>query len=74
MPMIPEGFSTDTWFAGICKDCGNNVVVTQPDAENHPHDDYWWYCSNKKCDHHHPGEHTGDMEKPVWVKFIKKNK
>lgn len=57
-----------SWFTGICKDCGFNVVVTQPDEKTHPTDDYWWYCSNKKCKNHVEGEHTGDMQKPKWVK------
>ena len=57
-----------SWFRSICKDCGCNVIVTQPDVENFPTDDYWWYCSNKKCKNHEKGEHTGDMESPEWVK------
>ena len=62
-----------SWFRGICKVCGYNVVVTQPDKIKYPEDgeysfDYWWYCSNKKCIHHEDGEHTGDMQVPDWLK------
>lgn len=60
-----------SWFTGVCSLCGFNVVVTQPDWKNHPHDDYWWYCSNKECSNHKDGEHTGDMDVPNWVKIIK---
>jgi len=28
---------------------------------------YWWYCSNKNCERHHVGEHSGDRGKPDWV-------
>lgn len=69
--MIKEGFDSGSWFAGICKECGSNVVITQPNAKEYPHDDYWWYCSNKECHNHQPGEHTGDMEKPDWVEYVK---
>jgi hypothetical protein len=61
------GDTTLSWFTGTCKICGFNVVVTQPDVDKYPHDDYWWYCSNKKCEKHEIGEHTGDMEQPDWV-------
>jgi len=56
-----------SWFTGICKDCGFNVVITQPDEDRFPTDDYWWYCSNKSCKNHEEGEHTGDDETPSWV-------
>ena len=58
-----------SWFTGHCKECGFNVVVTQPDNDAHPYDDYWWYCSNKPCKHHAHGEHTGDLETPAWVEL-----
>jgi hypothetical protein len=61
-------YRRNSWFAGLCLDCGYNVVITQPILRN---EDYWWYCSNKGCPHHIIGEHTGDMEKPEWVRFIK---
>ena len=63
---------TRSWFTGTCRDCGYNVVVTQPHAEVFPDMDYWWYCSNKRCKHHSTGEHTGDMETPDWVDTTKK--
>ena len=53
-----------SWFAGTCKKCGYNVVVTQPTDK---FCDYWWYCSNKLCENHTIGEQTGDMEIPDWV-------
>jgi hypothetical protein len=66
--IAPTGRSSlSSWFSGICKECGYNVVVTQPDSQAFPIDDYWWYCSNKKCEKHIKGEHTGDMEIPEWV-------
>ena len=62
-----------SWFRGICKVCGFNVVVTQPDTLKHPDKDYWWYCSNKKCINHEVGEHTGDMGFPDWIARDVKN-
>jgi len=62
-----HGVDGSSWFSGECTKCGYNVVVTQPDADEHPVADYWWYCSNKKCEHHDEGQHTGDMENPEWV-------
>jgi hypothetical protein len=56
--------NTESWFDGQCKDCGYNLVITQPTEE---WKDYWWYCSNKECPHHHPGEQTGDMEFPTFL-------
>jgi hypothetical protein len=58
--------NNSSWTSGYCRDCGYKVIVTQPDIDKHPTADYWWYCSNKKCKHHHPGEHTGDQEQPPW--------
>lgn len=59
---------TRSWFAGICKECGFNVVVTQPkNIDTVPDNDYWWYCSNKECKNHEKGEETGDMQIPDWV-------
>lgn len=57
-----------SWLNGFCSNCGHPIVVTQPDHVNFPTDDYWWYCANKMCKHHHPGTHTGDMEWPGWLK------
>ncbi len=51
----------------VCKLCQYPVTITQPDWENFPGNDYWWYCMNKKCVNH-AGTHTGDMEEPDWVK------
>lgn len=67
--MYIHGNSNSSWFKGTCFCCGFNIVVTQPDSINFPTDDYWWYCSNKGCDYHKDGEHTGDMEIPDWVKI-----
>ena len=54
-----------SWMSGsYCRVCGHPVVMTQP---TEPGCDYWWYCSNKKCEQHHPGEQTGDQEMPHWV-------
>lgn len=50
---------------GFCNNCGYNIVMTQPTEEAC---DYWWYCSNKLCKNHHPGEQTGDMETPEFLK------
>jgi hypothetical protein len=60
---------TRSWFAGICKKCGFNVVVTQPNIKKHPMSDYFWYCSNKGCEKHLEGEHTADTEVPLWVDY-----
>jgi hypothetical protein len=60
---------TTSWFTGFCKLCKFNVVVTQPDNDKFVFCDYWWYCSNKKCDMHIEGSHTGDMEIPDWVEI-----
>lgn len=46
----------------VCKDCDYNLIITQPDWDAEESGDYWWYCSNKKCGNHHPGEQIGDME------------
>ena len=62
-----------SWISGYCKDCGYNVIVTQPNSEKYPAADYWWYCSNKQCKNH-LGEHTGDMEHPNWRMKIPKDR
>lgn len=49
--------STSTWFGGSCTACGANLVVCQANSA-----DYWWYCSQKGCKNHDPGEQLGDME------------
>jgi hypothetical protein len=59
--------ATTSWFSGICKKCGFNIVVTQPNIRTNPTDDYFWYCSNKACVKHVEGVHTGDTEVPEWV-------
>ena len=51
-----------SWFTGLCVECKYPIVVYEKE-------DYIWYCSNKDCINHHPGEHTGDMEVPKWVDF-----
>jgi len=64
-----------SWLAGCgssdaascCRDCGYPVVVTQSDGSLERDTDYWWYCSNKLCARHHPGEQTGDAERPAWA-------
>ena len=54
-----------SWFIGECKNCGYKVIVTQPTEYGC---DYWWYCSNKQCKNHHPGEQKGDTDgSPSWV-------
>jgi hypothetical protein len=62
-----ERVAKTSWFTGLCGNCNYNIVVTQPDHLNFPTDDYWWYCSNKKCKHHEVGEHTGDQDYPEWA-------
>lgn len=64
-----KGSRHSSWSSSnrICKKCNYPVVVTQPDVQNHPGCDYHWYCSNKQCFNHDPGEHTGDMECPEWT-------
>ena len=46
----------DSWFAGLCRLCGYKVIATQPDVKCFPTKDYWWYCSNKKCEKHKEGQ------------------
>jgi hypothetical protein len=54
-----------SWFASNSRCiCGYNIVVSQASPESGM--DYWWYCSDKMCEHH-VGEQTGDMDKPEWV-------
>lgn len=64
------------WFASnrTCRDCGFPIVVTQPNAETNPYDDYYWFCANQQClgNHHVVGEHTGDLESPVWADLKKR--
>ena len=58
-------FDSRSWFAKNSRCvCGYNIIVTQPSDGSGM--DYWWYCSNKKCEHH-SGEETGDMDCPDWV-------
>lgn len=64
--MRDKNLDERSWFRGKCKDCGFNIVVTQPDPNICA--DYWWYCSNKKCKNHIKGEHTGDMQKPSFLR------
>ena len=47
------------WNRYPCMNCGYNVVVTQAIRIDC---DYWYYCSNKTCKNHDPGEQLGDME------------
>lgn len=54
-----------SWFTGKCKICSYEVVVTQPNKDNH-HIDYLWYCSNKECENH-AGQHTLEGYYPTWV-------
>lgn len=54
-------------FWGICKTCGYKIINTSPPDSDNEHNDYWWYCSNIDCEHHHPGEGTSDMDCPDWV-------
>lgn len=52
---------TASWLSGLCTDCGYPIVVTQSRDM-----DYWWYCSNKECKNHDPGEQTPDCESPTF--------
>ena len=54
-----------TWIVryGVCKDCDSNLVICQSILH-----DYWWYCSNKMCKNHHPGEQLFDMEECSFAK------
>lgn len=55
-----------------CSLCNYMVIVTQPDPSIDPGADYRWYCSNKSCVNHHPGEHKGDTEgRPSWVHEVR---
>jgi hypothetical protein len=56
----------NSWFAGICKQCGYETVVSQPFPGILA--DYLWYCSNKLCGNH-VGKHTSDDEQPDWVNW-----
>lgn len=55
------GKDSSSWFSGLCKECGYNVVVTQSKKF-----DYFWYCSNKYCKHHE-GHEAFDDEDIDWV-------
>lgn len=65
--MAPD---TRSWIVKneVCKACGYNVIVTQ--AVDHGCD-YWYYCSNKQCDNHHPGDQVGDMEEVGWTRTVR---
>ena len=57
--MHPQPPRRTSWFCTfeVCKDCDSNLVICQS-----PKSDYWWYCSDKDCKNHHPGEQLGDQE------------
>lgn len=60
---------TDSWILNEyrCKLCKSSIVVTQPDSENYPIDDYQMYCANPKCEFHNQTTHVGDQEIPLFV-------
>lgn len=42
----------------VCAKCNSNLIVCQAFE---PSADYWWYCSDKCCENHHPGVQLGDQ-------------
>ena len=44
--------ATNSWFTGLCEHCEYPVIVTQPNIDTNPSDDYRWYCSNPNCVNH----------------------
>jgi hypothetical protein len=62
--------SSRSWLVSfaVCKDCDSNLVICQPTEQ---FCDYWWYCSNKECENHHPGEQLGDQDEPIFAKRVK---
>lgn len=51
-----------SWFSGICKKCGFEVVVSQSINA-----DYVWYCSNKACSNHNGTDLLDSDGRPEWV-------
>lgn len=64
MMHAPNSRSWIVSFA-VCKDCGSNLIICQS-----PKADYWWYCSDKLCENHNPGEQLGDMEECSFAKTV----
>lgn len=54
----------------VCKSCDSNLIICPSELE---FTDYWWYCSNKMCQYHHPGEQTGREAFCSFAKQMKKN-
>lgn len=49
--------------------CCNDEMFTYAQENGEPESDWWMYCSNKGCSHHHPGE--GYFQNtPFWVKQV----
>lgn len=65
---------SSTWFRGFCNSCGSKLVVCQTDCSLQEYSDYWWYCSQKGCENHDPGEQTGDMEEPSFLLDLEQEK
>ncbi len=59
-----KNFKRNSWFTGLCRICGFQVVVT-----NNSQIDYLWYCSNHECDNHNKKEETCSGEMPDWVRI-----
>lgn len=55
--MNPRYTSWIVSFA-VCWNCDSNLVICQSNQGK----DYWWYCSNKSCTNHSPGEQLYDCE------------
>lgn len=53
-----------SWLAEgvVCVLCKYPIVVTQPNIDTNPTDDYQWYCPNPSCQNHTAKEHTPDNE------------
>lgn len=71
MMVIKQADSSHIAIEACCRQCGYNIIITQPDTLNFPCCDMWWYCSNKKCKNHDPGTHTIDQGQPSWVVNMK---
>ena len=69
--MSSDRLNSSSWIVklAVCRDCEYNLIVTE--ATNR-YADYWWYCSNKCCQNHEPGEQLGDQEECAFAKRILK--
>ena len=59
---LPAGSS---WWLRqvVCEKCSYKIVVTQSKEY-----DYFYYCSNKYCEHHEGVEAMDMDDEPTWVK------